>query len=207
MDLDLIEEKRKLDDYLLELEIKYIENHKDPLETPDKYNLDVRSYCVLCHAAFEEYIEMLCCYTLNEIVVNFDSKSRFSYSTLCLLHFCPNITLDNKWPDEQLLYDYIREKLKDEKNSLSKQIKENNHGIGLKYLKKLLIPLGLDLPHDLKHVGSLNQLTKLRGGFAHTSFRACSTISPDDARVCVDDVYEMCMKLTDDVKKIAYYKK
>lgn len=206
--MDLDDENRKLSDYLLELEIKYIENHKNPLEQPDEYNLDVRSYCVLCHAAFEEYIETLCIYTLNEIVVNFERNSRFSYSTLCLLHFCQSITLDDdKWSDEQMSYDYIRKILNEEKSTMSKQIFQNNHGIGLKYLKKLLIPLGLDLPHDIKHIGSLNQLTKLRGGFAHTSFRACSTISPDDARICVEDVYEMCMKLTDDVKKIAYYKK
>lgn len=43
----------KLELYLLELEEKYIDIHDDPLEDPDKYKLDVRSYCVLSHAAFE----------------------------------------------------------------------------------------------------------------------------------------------------------
>lgn len=42
----------KLELYLLELEEKYIDTHDDPLEDPDKYKLDVRSYCVLSHAAF-----------------------------------------------------------------------------------------------------------------------------------------------------------
>lgn len=207
--MDLVKEKCKLDDYLLELEIKYIENHKDPLEMPNNYNLDVRSYCVLCHAAFEEYIETLCIYILDEIVTNFEERLRFSYSTLCMLHFCQNESLeDDKWTDDRKSYDYIRDTLEKGKSSMSKYIMQNNHGIGLKYLKKLLIPLGLDLPHDVKHIGALNQLTKFRGGFAHTSFRSCGdVISPDDARTYVEDVYEMCMKLTDDVKKIAYYKK
>ena len=43
----------KLGIYLLELEYKYISNHVDPFEDPEEYKLDVRSYCVLSHAAFE----------------------------------------------------------------------------------------------------------------------------------------------------------
>ena len=34
----------KVELYLLELEEKYIDTHDDPLEDPDKYKLDVRSY-------------------------------------------------------------------------------------------------------------------------------------------------------------------
>ena len=41
----------KLELYLLELEEKYIDTHDDPLEDPDKYKLDVRSYCVLSHVS------------------------------------------------------------------------------------------------------------------------------------------------------------
>ena len=67
----------KLELYLLELEEKYIDTHDDPLEDPDKYKLDVRSYCVLSHAAFEEFVENICLYTLNEIEEHKDGYRQF----------------------------------------------------------------------------------------------------------------------------------
>ena len=64
----------KLELYLLELEDKYIDIHKDPFENPEEYKLDVRSYCVLSHAAFEEFVENICLFTLNEIEEKFTNK-------------------------------------------------------------------------------------------------------------------------------------
>ena len=46
----------KLELYILELEEKYIDSHQDPLENPDDYKFDIRSYCLLAHAAFEEFV-------------------------------------------------------------------------------------------------------------------------------------------------------
>ena len=46
-----------LQDYILELVVKYVEPHRNSLESPSDYKLDVRSFCILCHAAFEEFLE------------------------------------------------------------------------------------------------------------------------------------------------------
>lgn len=48
---------RALENHVLELLIRYIEPHKDPLQSPNDYDLDVHSFCILSHAAFEEFVE------------------------------------------------------------------------------------------------------------------------------------------------------
>lgn len=112
----------KLGIYLLELEYKYISNHVDPFEDPEEYKLDVRSYCVLSHAAFEEFVENICLYTLNEIEDKFVNTQRISFSTLCLLHFNGyNKTIDNEsWKDDDRIYDYLLNQIRSVKSDFSK---------------------------------------------------------------------------------------
>lgn len=197
----------KLELYLLELEDKYIDIHRDPLENPEAYKLDVRSYCVLSHAAFEEFVENVCLYALNEIEDKFVNTQRISYSTLCLLHFNGNNKTidDDSWNDNDRIYDYLLAQLKSIKSVFSKYIVNQNHGVGVKYLKKLLIPLGLYTPLDIKHLTSLDNLTQYRGGYAHTSHRNIRSLAPEDAKTYIRDVYEIMIELADKTRRISYY--
>ena len=197
----------KLELYLLELEEKYIDIHKDPFENPEDYKLDVRSFCVLSHAAFEEFVENLCLYILNEIEDKFINTQRISYSTLCLLHFSGYTKSidDDSWGDEDRMFDYFLEKIKSIKSEFSKYIMNQNHGVGLKYLKKMLVPLGLYTPLDVKHRTALDNLSQSRGGYAHTSHRNIRSLSPEDARTQVRDVYEIMLDLSKKTRTISYY--
>ena len=197
----------KLELYLLELEDKYIDIHRDPLENPEAYKLDVRSYCVLSHAAFEEFVENVCLYALNEIEDKFVNTQRISYSTLCLLHFNGNNKTidDDSWNNNDRIYDYLLAQLKSIKSVFSKYIVNQNHGVGIKYLKKLLIPLGLYTPLDIKHLTSLDNLTQYRGGYAHTSHRNIRSLAPEDAKIYIRDVYEIMIELANKARKIPYY--
>lgn len=205
--VDVKESLDKLELYLLELEDRYIDTHKDLFENPEEYKLDVRSYCVLSHAAFEEFVENVCLYTLNEIEEKFTNTQRISFSTLCLLHFSGNAkTLDNEsWKDDDRMFDYLLDKLKDIKSEFSKYIMDQNHGVGLKYLKKMLVPLGLYTPLDVKHRTALDNLSQSRGGYAHTSHRNIRSLSPEDARTQVRDVYEIMVELSNKSRTISYY--
>lgn len=196
-----------LEIYLLTLEEKYIAPHNDPLESPENYKLDVRSFCVLAHAAFEEFIESLCLYVLNEIEKNFSNKLQVSYSTLCLLHFkgTDKEPDDESWKDSDKLFDRIKSQIDEIKSGFSNFIMQNNHGISLKYLKKLIIPLGIDLPFDIKEITALGNLAQYRGAYAHTSYRKDIVVSPEDAWECVNDVYGMCVKLAKKAVNIKYY--
>ena len=119
--VDVKESLDKLEMYLLELEDKYIDIHTDPLENPEMYKLDIRSFCVLSHAAFEEFVENICLYTLNEIEDKFVNTQRISYSTLCLLHFYGNSkTIDNEsWNDDERIYDYLLAQIRSIKSDFS----------------------------------------------------------------------------------------
>lgn len=205
--VDIKESLDKLELYLLELEDKYIDIHTDPLESPEAYKLDVRSYCVLSHAAFEEFVENICLYTLNEIEDKFVNTQRISYSTLCLLHFNGNnkIVDNDSWGDNDRIYDYLLAQLRNIKSDFSKYIMNQNHGVGLKYLKRLLVPLGLYAALDIRFSTALEQLTQYRGGYAHTSHRSIRSLSPEDAKTHVRDVYDMMVELANKSRKISYY--
>ena len=74
-----------------------------------------------------------------------------------------------------------------------------------KYLKKLLVPLGLYTPIDIRLKPSLENLTKYRGGYAHSSHRNIRSLSPEDSRTYVRDVYEIMVELAKKSSNIFYY--
>lgn len=194
MSKDKLQEKYdSLSDRLSDLEIKFIEPHQDPMEQPADYNLDVQSYCIMSHAAFEQFFEEICLYQLEKIQKSFNTPKRLvSLGTICLLHFDTNSNnLDDQWKDQDKINDYLASCIDNQKSSLSKYAITQNHGADLKYLKKLLLPVGIDIPHDLNHINSLNTLKDMRGTYAHTFNRAQKPMSPDDARNIVYDVYVM----------------
>ena len=106
-----------------------------------------------------------------------------------------------------LLYDYILEKLKDIKSSFSKEIATNNHGVSLKYLKRMFIPIGIDIPNNSRLISSLDQLAKYRGDFAHKfSSKKIKTIpSPLDLVSYVSDITEMMGEIVRRVKSMHYF--
>ena len=50
--VDVKESLDKLEMYLLELEDKYIDIHTDPLENPEMYKLDIRSFLCAFSCSF-----------------------------------------------------------------------------------------------------------------------------------------------------------
>lgn len=198
---------KDLEEYIVEVEIQYLDSHLHTIEQPDDYKYDIKTYCILCHAAFEEFIESVCICILKEIYDNFVNNQRISFSTMCLLHFMTNTSElnDTTWPNNQMLFDYFKNNIQKIKSDLSTFIIKNNHGINLKYLKKLLLPLGLNIPQDVILQNSLSQLANCRGGFAHTSNRSSKRLSPEDAKKYVDDVFAMMKNIALKARHIHYY--
>lgn len=64
-----------------------------------------------------------------------------------------------------------------------------NHGVAIKYLRKLLYPLAIDFD-DTTLLGSLEQIAQTRGDFAH-KVGATRVVSPEDARKWVGDCIEL----------------
>ena len=70
-------------------------------------------------------------------------------------------------------------------------VKENN-GISLKHLKRLLEPIAIEIPDDIK-INSIGTLARERGKYAHKYRRG--GIAPEYAKDCVDDCLEVCAEI------------
>ena len=100
-------------------------------------------------------------------------------------------------------YDYIRNELKDNiKDKFAKEIYKN-HGVSLKYIRQIFMPVGIDIPTNPSYLSSLQNLANERGAYAH-KFRDKGTVrksvSPEYAKICVDDCKMMCKEILEKAK-------
>ena len=177
------------------------------MEHPSDYSLDVHSFCILSHAAFEEFIEDVTLYSVDRIESEFKGKPRrYSYATLCLLHFDDHqkcINDESQWPD--IFNDYLLERISARKSELSKYAMQENHGIDIKYLRKLLLPIGIEVPRNPIETSALSLLKSIRGAYAHSYARNQKPISPEDAEKIVYDVLGMVKRIKDKAIHMSYY--
>jgi len=199
-----------MESYIQSLEGSYLSKHlTDPTSTPTDYDLDVKSYCILCHAAFEEFAETIAVTVMNQTVDNFVLHHRVTESLVSLMHFkSSGESYLNKTEEEDKIeiitsYNYIRERLSEVKDRFSKEV-FNNHGVSLKYIKQLLMPVAIDVPNDPTWLNSLKQLAKERGAYAHKFLDKGTikrSIAPEDAKTIVNDCVLLCHDIKEKAKK------
>lgn len=199
-----------LEDRLIDIEVRYIGPHTNPLASPSSYALDVQSYALLCHAAFEEFAERLSLEMVNHIEESFSLHRQISKATLCFLYFNFGkgpISVDD-WNQRDRLFDHIKEELRNRKSKISEYAMVNNHGVNIKYLQHLFLPLGLDLPIG-NEKNSLEQLARLRGFYAHahsTTFpNAVNVVAPQMAVNFVMDVLDYMNSVAEKLKTMSFY--
>jgi len=186
--------------YIDELEKKFISEFLIPDLTIDAevYELDVRAYCILSHAAFEHYFEEIAEKVMIKSMDNWLSpKKEINDSLLALAAYS----------EDRLKYDenksevssvQIAEIFRLTKGRLSTKIRMENHGISIEHLGKILLPVGLHIKQDINLRNSLNQLVRQRGLYAHQG-RVRNILSPEVAKTYVKD----CLLLCDDLRKKA----
>jgi len=199
----------------------------------------VKAFCVLAHAAVEEYIELLCKDTLHKAYMKYKSKSIITRMptneadlarvNLGIVQLIETLLLASNYSiyastKSEVFRDY---KLKLEKvtevyksggiptaNELAELTKktdsyargvlketkaffdtyiEQNHGASLKYLLKLLIPVGIDVPNSLE-LNSLQKLAEYRGNFAHGK-GLTHILSASDLVNYAVDVVKLCFSI------------
>ncbi len=190
--------------YIEGLEKSYLTKYlADATASPNDYDLDVKSYCILCHAAFEEFVETIALKVMDNTIENFVTSHIISEPLVSLMHFkSTGESYLNKAEEENKIeiitsYDYIRNKLLEIKERFSKEI-FNNHGVSLKYIKQLLMPVAIDIPNDPNLLNSLKKLANERGAYADKlrdkgSIR--KSISPENAKEFVEDCIKLCIDL------------
>ncbi|BAC88962.1 HEPN domain-containing protein [Gloeobacter violaceus] len=163
----------------------------DPVD-PQEYDFHVKSYCILAHAALEDYFESVVLKIMHHSCNVWLTSQKATEPLLYLLCFYgsrPKIKVDDR-EDEKSCYSYLKENIDSIVSAFSKEV-NNNHGISLKYLKKLLLPVGLNIMNETRVIESLNRLAKYRGDVAHKGI-VRSFLSPEDARDQVADCLELC---------------
>ena len=101
--------------------------------------------------------------------------------------------------------DYLKARISARKTELSKYATQENHGIDVKYLRKLLVPVGIDVPQNAKYLTSLESLKNIRGAYAHSYARNNKPMAPEDARSIAFDVLEMIQKIKNKAINMSYY--
>jgi hypothetical protein len=195
--------------YVTELSKKFVDCYipADPNASPDSYAHDVKAYCLLSHAAFEEFIEGVALGLTDYATQQWLSYRKVSDVIIALLcsHGGKIIIDEDENSPETKPFDYLRPLIDDAKASFSKAI-HKNHGVSILYLRNLLIPVAIEITQDPNQLNSLKKLTEGRGNYAH-KWREKTVFAPEDAKGYVQDVLALCdevrAKAVDQIAKLA----
>jgi hypothetical protein len=194
--------------YVLSLEESFLKKHlSNPLAAPDDYDYDVKSYCILCHAALEDFTETITLKVLHYAIENYVNHHYLSESLITLMHFkASSITYFEKLEENAPLvsiFDYSRKALGEIKSRFSKEITMQNHGASLKYIRQLLMPVAIDIPDDANMLNSLRLLANERGFYAHKFQHLGAvkkSIEPEKAKNIVEDCLLLCWDIRNKAK-------
>ena len=139
---------------------------KDPTARPytrlEEYESHVKAYCVLCHAALEGYFEDIAQEVMKQYKEEWVTSGKYTDTLVTFVSY------------------YEAEFL---------TTVNDNNGISLKHLRRLLVPIALEITDDIK-LSSISTLARERGKYAH-KYRQ-GGIAPEYAKDCVDDCLEVC---------------
>jgi len=184
-----------LQQFVRELERRYLNPHMTlSLAPPSRAEqLDVAAFVVLTHGAMENFIEGLTIWMTGRVVKNWMQK-RVTRSTAALL-FRATCKIDED-TNTKSTFDVIRIALDEAKADRSTAVHDNN-GVELKHMRRLLAPLGVDIPDDPLLVASLDNLVLMRHQWAHQNrFGAQTPRSAVDVKKTADDCLALAKQLS-----------
>jgi hypothetical protein len=192
--------------YLGELEAKFLMRHiANQLANPTEYEYDVKAYCVLAHAAFEEFVETVSLKIMNKSIENWYYNKIINPPMLSLLSYSnTRLKIDEKEFEKgnnpKRIFDRLRNCIEETKEQYSREIKDN-HGVSIKYLYHMLAPISIDVIEDPLILNSLDQLANVRGSYAHKKV-VKSIIAPENARDYAFDCLRLCEHIRDQANKV-----
>jgi len=193
--------------YIELLEDRFIKKYipVEPEIGPEEYEQFVKAYCLLSHAAIEEYMEEVVLKVIEKSIDDWTRERKIVDGLLTLISYYGIRLKIDEGVDEVKVFDYLRKMFKEAKKEFSKDI-EKNHGIAIINLRRLLLPVGIDIKQDLNLKNSLNKLSSERGIYAHFQRGdrkgAKKVLSPEDAQKYVED----CLSFCEDIKNKALNK-
>lgn len=177
----------------------------EPSVQPEDFEHDVKAFCVLAHAAFEEFVEEISLIVMKAAKQAWLNQ-KFSKSAIALLlAYQSRLNIvEDAGERQDKIFDQIRNGLDDCASAHSAALSKN-HGFSLKYLRSILTPVAIDIPEDdIQMMSSLTELTEARGSYAHSLAkqalygqwkRAGRPMVPESARDAVSDCLALCQEL------------
>ncbi len=181
---------RSLRRRISDLDTRFIAPVIDPLTAPQDYEVPVAAFCVLSHAAIEDFVEQLCLYTMSTATEDWLMNRR---TARCLPTLMAGTKAVVEYEDFRSLavtrpIDHYR-RLHDHVRSKYSALILGNHGISVAYLRDMLYPLGIEFD-DAPLLASVRRLADERGHYAH-KIGARRPLPPEDARRLTRD----CLRL------------
>lgn len=185
-----------------EVEDRFLGPHlgQENFAPPSKQEiLDVAAYVVLVHGALEGFAESLAHWLLKRSVSNWTAKKRTTRCTVSLLLYQKPPADDTPM---RSVFDNIRLALDDANRKMSTDI-HDNHGISLKHLRAMFMPLGVNVPSDPLLTASLELLITMRHQWAHQDHRRATVLkSAKDAQTTVSDCLVLAAKLSAEAETV-----
>ena len=184
---------------------KYLAPHLDELTISPSidWDRDKKSLVLFTHAAFENFIEAVSIAVLNYAVDAFINDNEVSASLLYFTWTRESAKTnfpDNSWSDTSK--NLFRKAVSEWRQTFLNDVNENNHGIKIKHLNNLLRSVGLELPQKATLKTSLNDLTNLRGEFAHRFMekgnqvvRITNKKSPENVHRIILESYHLAFRI------------
>lgn len=201
-----------LEQELADLKAKFLEDFlpAKPEDGPEDFEYEVKSFSLLSHAAFEEYVEAVS----EAMMLKVEGDLLENKTTLSTVCFLTAYGIKLEFPDDddtedQSCFEHVREAIKKAKALHSTALMEN-HGFSAKYMRRLLIPVGINMPRG-PEMESLKKLAEARGSFAHTMAklahygaykRAKRPLTPEEVAGAADDCRAICATLRDRAKAV-----
>jgi hypothetical protein len=193
----------ELERNLERLKGRYIDSHLADVLS-EGAELDVKSYCILSHALFEQFIEGICAAVANAAKSAWDTPTRVVTRPLLTLinYHGEQCSTEVKHPGSiRYGYDVVRDAVDEALKKYLTYLRQENHGITEAHLRKMLWPVGIEVPTEMRYEGSLAQLTKNRGFHAH-GYDIKKTIAPQEALQWVTDCKDLCREIKDAGKQL-----
>lgn len=192
----------ELEKNLDRLRERFVAPHVQQLQG-DAHELDIKSYCILSHALFEQFIEDVCSAVAKNSMDRWNAQPReVTRPLVALINFYGQKCSTEITPTSKAhrCADVVRLSVDEAYRIYGNYIRQDNHGITEKHLRALLWPVGIEVPSDVRFVGSLEQLTKNRGFHAH-GYDIKKIIAPTEALNWVNDCKELSKEIKEDAKK------
>lgn len=192
---------------ITQLSSRYIDRYipANPEDGPSAFEYDVKAFSLMAHASFEEFVEgvsdILMVWILDEVM-----KMKMTVATACfLMAYDQRLEIvDAEDKDQDSCFTFVR-KGADEAKRLHSAVLKNNHGFSVKYLRRILTPVGVNVPEG-PQLDSLRTLSDARGTFAHSMAKSAKygeykkankVLTPEEARDAVADCLSICERIKD----------